>query len=293
MTLDQFPILHASARNPVQFERAFEIIAAGVRENGVRNADLQEAKHTLSRLVENAWRDHVAEPFLHGGKWETLPQEVNALCTSISVFGLHDLIATSRKLGRSSVEGEVVDAMRSFVAEVLPLAQTVASLKDKVVKGRAPSTEPTRPANPNKVVQTCPCCFRQIAVQGEKMVHHGYRRPGSGWQTASCAGIQFQPLEVSTEGLVWLIGELTRRLDSKVAIFEARDSLTVLKVKTRGKKDEWTAVKKGDPAWAREFRVFVAQTEVEIGCGRRELLQLDGVLLKWTPQVQCAEPMAA
>ena len=68
--------------------------------------------------------------------------------------------------------------VRSFAAEALPLAEAVVSLKDKVVKGRAPSTGPAKPVNPNKIVKTCPCCFRQIAVTDGTMAHHGYQRPG-------------------------------------------------------------------------------------------------------------------
>jgi Resolvase, N terminal domain len=57
----------------------------------------------------------------------------------------------------------------------------------------------------NKVVGICPCCFREIAVQRGLMVHHGYERH-TGYHTSSCeAAFRFKPLEVSGEGLQWLL----------------------------------------------------------------------------------------
>ena len=57
----------------------------------------------------------------------------------------------------------------------------------------------------NKVVGICPCCFREIAVRRGLMVHHGYERQ-TGYHTSSCeAALRFKPLEVSREGLQWLL----------------------------------------------------------------------------------------
>lgn len=51
-------------------------------------------------------------------------------------------------------------------------------------------------------VGLCQVCGRQhgsINGQGHVVAHHGYERPGDGWQTASCAGAMYPFLEQSCE----------------------------------------------------------------------------------------------
>jgi hypothetical protein len=201
-------------------------------------------------------------------------------------MGLHDMIATSKKLAKTKATGPAVDAMREFTRQALPLAEAVASLKDKVVKGRAPSTGPSKPINPNKVVKTCPCCFRAIAVVREKMAHHGYERPGTGWQTASCPGVRFKPLEVSSEGLVWFIGAMKERLDSTKAAYKNRNKLESLMIMVGGFGSKFETITKESPKWAREFGYHVARLEAEIKALRSTLKMLEQRLADWKPEAQ-------
>ena len=48
---------------------------------------------------------------------------------------------------------------------------------------------------------TCPCCFGVFKRENSgDMVHHGYRRPGTGEDVGKCRGEDFPPLEVSPAG---------------------------------------------------------------------------------------------
>jgi hypothetical protein len=60
---------------------------------------------------------------------------------------------------------------------------------------------------------TCQCCGRQIFAQRGKIAHHGYERPGYGWQTASCMGALYAPFEVFRDRLADLIVSLNHALD--------------------------------------------------------------------------------
>lgn len=46
---------------------------------------------------------------------------------------------------------------------------------------------------------TCQICAREIKAQTGLIAHHGYQRPGFGWQTASCDGAKQLPYEVSRD----------------------------------------------------------------------------------------------
>jgi hypothetical protein len=59
---------------------------------------------------------------------------------------------------------------------------------------------------------TCQCCGRQIFAQRGKIAHHGYERPGYGWQTASCMGATYLPFEVDRAHLADLIVRLEHEL---------------------------------------------------------------------------------
>jgi hypothetical protein len=283
MSPDQFPQLLAAVRREERFVRAVELVASAVVEGSIRNVVLADTKHYLSGVIHDGWRKHVQEPYFYAGKYEEHPSEVRDLNHRLMVSGLHGLISANRKLGKTKATGPAVDAMRSFVSEALPLAEAVASLKDKVVKGRAPNTGESRPENPNKIVRTCPVCFRQIAVVRETMAHHGYERPGFGSQTASCQGIRFKPLEVSSEGLAWLVACLEATLAGLEKSYATRDEKDSLLVRVG---QSYESITKESPKWAREFRFYVSHLEGEIGSLHRELPRLQKMLREWKPGKQ-------
>ena len=63
-----------------------------------------------------------------------------------------------------------------------------------------------------KAVMHCQCCDRAILANTGVIAHHGYQRPGIGWQTASCMGARHLPFEVDRERLSVMIDALKRQL---------------------------------------------------------------------------------
>jgi len=48
-------------------------------------------------------------------------------------------------------------------------------------------------------ITTCQICARPVKSKSGLIAHHGYKRPGGGWQTASCAGAKHLPYEISCD----------------------------------------------------------------------------------------------
>jgi hypothetical protein len=48
---------------------------------------------------------------------------------------------------------------------------------------------------------TCQICGREIKAKKGIIAHHGYQRPGQGWQTSSCFGARWRPYEVACDAL--------------------------------------------------------------------------------------------
>jgi hypothetical protein len=57
---------------------------------------------------------------------------------------------------------------------------------------------------------TCQICGRAIKANTGIIAAHGYKRPGYGWQTASCYGARHQPYEVSCSAIEPAIAHGTR-----------------------------------------------------------------------------------
>jgi hypothetical protein len=62
----------------------------------------------------------------------------------------------------------------------------------------------------------CQCCNRPIHAALGTIAHHGYTRPGYGWQTASCFGAKRLPWEVDREAVMDLIVHLEGLLKSNL-----------------------------------------------------------------------------
>lgn len=280
MDTARYPTLVRYAKAPDRLRRWMDVLATGHAAGQIRNVEYQDAKSAVSRAVEAAWKE-IRGLHFNNGRWDRLPLEVRHLDNTVNVYGLHDVLAAHKRLQHSKLDHVAVQEMRAFVAEVHPLAMAVAALKASIVKGRAPSTGPSKPTNPNKVIKTCPCCFRKIAVVHGRMAHHGYQRPGGGWQTASCPGIRFKPLEVSSEGLEWMIANFKEHLVGSQRAWRRRDTLDMILVNRR------SGVQKVTPdmsEWDQEFRIWCANTESEIRSLQSHIERYTTILEAWKPE---------
>lgn len=61
-------------------------------------------------------------------------------------------------------------------------------------------------------LRTCQCCARLIRSNQGHIAHHGYQRPGDGYQTASCSGAKEVPFEVGRDTLGRVIVVMRDRL---------------------------------------------------------------------------------
>jgi hypothetical protein len=58
-----------------------------------------------------------------------------------------------------------------------------------------------RRADRAKRAMHCQICGRAILANTGLIAHHGYERPGQGWQTSSCFGARWRPYEVACDAL--------------------------------------------------------------------------------------------
>lgn len=83
----------------------------------------------------------------------------------------------------------------------------------------------------------CQICGRAIKSKAGLIAHHGYRRPGDGWQTASCYGARHVPYEVGHDALDRLIASMPGMIAAEQAseLKFRTEPPAVLKYSKRGK----------------------------------------------------------
>lgn len=63
------------------------------------------------------------------------------------------------------------------------------------------------------VITTCQICARPIKANTGLIAHHGYKRPGQGWQTSSCRGARHLPYEESCDLIPVAIEEINEYVE--------------------------------------------------------------------------------
>lgn len=196
---------HLVGRDADRLVGAVGLLEAGIAAGMIRNVDFNDAKDALNRAVEEG-----AEAFLktcptrnhHMGDWWKSAYDAGAF--------VHGASNVASALKRAQKAGDLTE-YAEFLASLMPLVGLLAAAKPLIVK-RQDQPKVVSPKQTAKLAKsmTCQCCGRAIFAETGVIAHHGYQRPGGGWQTASCSGARELPFEVSREALGRLIESLRR-----------------------------------------------------------------------------------
>lgn len=246
------------------------------------NVDYQDNKDRLNRSFEIAF-DAMDEKLSYHDR--------SKLGFGLSLYSIPSLlkkIEKHSKPGKNQFESppELIEKFRQFFVAMLPISQALEALKKQIVKGKKPLSPEKQAAKAaqlaKKDVKTCGCCFRPIAVLPNGLIaDHGYTLPHPGLKSSSCPGRKFRPLEVSDDGLKymvklyeeWVAGDLK-------ALAEAPKKTEVVKPGW-GKKVE--IVKKGDPTWDIVFKQYVSNLEDTLRKDQDGLKSYSAKLAAWKP----------
>jgi hypothetical protein len=181
---------------------AVGMLESGVAAGVIRNKDFVDAKDCINRRVEE-----IVNAYNESRGWGFDPIVSNA----------HSVPAGLKSATKLGDKGRI-----AMFSALLPVADLIKACKPLIVKrqDQGPTEKQVAVAAERAGHEmTCQCCGRGIFANGGKIAHHGYQRPGDGWQTASCAGATYLPFEVSRERLGHLIDHLIAR---KVDLIAAR-----------------------------------------------------------------------
>lgn len=274
MTYDFF-LSGLTERRQHQVIEAINIINQAKEKNVIRNVIFNDVKDTINRACYES-SSALKPPYKKTYRSYALQQ----FHDNVHIWTLHDVISVNKKVQKMKETDEMVEFYAKMCNELLELALTVKDLKSKVIKGRAPSEEPAKPVNPNKIIRQCGCCLRQIAIGKDKtMVHHGFERPGDGYQTESCPGIDFKPLEMSKDGPIYMIKLITSRIEYQKSVLKNLKTCTTINYVNY--KNQTVTLSEGDTKFKSEKEYQISNITSMIKSLQRQLRDFNKIVDEW------------
>jgi hypothetical protein len=190
------PRLDARLRELV--EKLEAAVAAGM----VPNVLFNEAKDIINRAVEESSEEFLASgPHVKGRNGEPHHQSdwwLDAYDADAFVRGAHGLPSALKRVQKAGN----LKAYEEFLLKLMPLNALLASAKPLIKKkGELPPVRSAKQIADDADRMVCQCCGRKILANMGSIAHHGYERPGYGWQSASCSGAKELPFEASRDAL--------------------------------------------------------------------------------------------
>lgn len=159
----------------------------------------------------------------------------------------------------------------------------------------------------------CPVCERDIKVRDNRLVHHGYQRPGHGYIVGDCFGVGYEPYELSAtcceEYLKLVLSRVRMYADNLRALegpngpeylyFENYDVETGKYIRGPSGQpvsiklthDEADALSARLPSWEsnrysweRTLRITIAQMRSQLDSWDREGRRIEHLIETWRPQ---------
>lgn len=131
---------------------------------------------------------------------------------------------------------------------------------------------------------TCPCCFKEYKLISNKMVHHGYQRPGHGYIVGDCFGVGYKPFEKSPDGTKDYKKELEKLLTKEETHLKALKSGKIVQLhhstNFRGiRKVEM--ITQTHEEWDKTLKIAITNSETQVKYIKQDIGTLDKKLDGW------------
>lgn len=200
--MNDFPIWTAniSAKESESLGRCLDKMSEYEAAGHLIKAELEGIRFTFSRVLDEGWKNAVKNPYFYSGRIKERTREEQELDWSFSIPYPHVISGYLKRAQKATkAAGPYRDALIAFLTEVEPACARLVALKALV--GKRPPSKTKVEIEREGVERTCQVCGRGIFANTGVIAHHGYQRPGEGWQTPSCNGARELPFEQSRAAL--------------------------------------------------------------------------------------------
>lgn len=197
-------------------EKTLDQIAAYIEAGLIYNVDWKDLKESINRQLSKGFKQVTSVPYLalprvedgkgdRGVHWDI----VDALYYGTGPQIHADMNSKITKLEKKHADHWMVKAAREYLESVRTVIEDANKIKATITKTRKPR-EGDR-VTPERTIEntgTCAVCGMNVKrSKGGQIVDHGYTLRW-GFQQGNCAGVGYQPIEISPEGAVNYLGRL-------------------------------------------------------------------------------------
>lgn len=232
-----------SRSTPEQFIQALDVLARHEAEGLVTKTEHDWLKAGFNNAFEKAWQSTVREPYFNNGRYADRTPAERELETKLGLYPqTHTVGGYLKKVEKAvAADGQMRTDMLNVLRELVPVGARVVALREKIGKRPPSKTSKTAIAHAEREAKamTCQCCAGRILAETGLIAHHGYQRPGTGWQTASCYGARELPFEVSRDALASYIKAISDRIETTTlqrARIESEQAAIIWSYRERGTK---------------------------------------------------------
>jgi hypothetical protein len=278
---------YGGSKTQNRLQKSREVASASLQNGFIPNAEYNALKTDLNRAIEEAFREGLNRHYLQIRHNAPTPDQFGFETTKgkeayYATPMVHNLAGAYAKFAPHASGNQYLTEWTTMLKEWLPWGQVMADLKNKIAKRGDQRLQPAQPkattVNPDQIRATCACCFRSQAVVrgGRGMAHHGYQRPGLGYQTKSCMGVSYQPYELSNAGTKAIHQVLLNMIDAATQDLQKIESGKYPLI-ARNKQE----VKPGAPEYRWLQETLANSTKYEIKTLNRERAALEQKISGW------------
>ena len=251
--LKTFPHLQKAFQSPEdeefreQFEVSMSTVSLRFGDNKPYKVEVKAAESSLKELADIAWQRLILSPY----KGDDTDPEIRKLILRLKHGSIEQIERSLTLISESGKSGKPIVTVWEVLKEVEAIQYSVFNASETAKKGSPPDLL-------SRGLGTCSCCFGEFHVKNDKMVRHGQRKVQDYMWSATCQGVSYPPLEISTEGLENFIGRYERGRAQNLAELADPASIETVSVKTR---DGMRTVHRGDAGFEKALDAYVAKLE--------------------------------
>jgi hypothetical protein len=233
-----------------QFETAMSTLSRWGEDKPYK-VEVKAADNSLKELVDIAWQRLIIAT--HAGD-EAVDPDIRKLFLRLK-YGSVEQVERSLAMLTDNVKlGKAINVAWEVLKEIEGIHWSVFNASESAKKGTPPDLL-------SRGLGTCSCCFGEFHVRNEKMVRHGQRKVQDYMWSATCYGVAYPPLEISTLGLEDFIGRYERGREQLTAEIGDPDAIQSVSIKT---KDGARKLNRGEPGFDKALDAYLVKLQRDV-----------------------------
>lgn len=234
-----------------QFETAMSTVSLRFGEEKPYKVEVKAADNSLKELADIAWQRLIIAPYAGD---DAVDADIKKLFLRLKHGSVEQIERSLTLLSESGKHGKAIRDAWEVLKEIEGIHWSVFNASETAKKGTPPDLL-------SRGLGTCSCCFGEFHVRNEKMVRHGQRKVQDYMWSATCYGVAYPPLEISTQGLEDFIGRYERGREQLNLEISDPDAIKAVSLKT---KEGARKLNRGEPGFDKALDAHLTRLKRDV-----------------------------